>query len=73
MLNRNIFLWRSALGYTQKEMAKFLAISQQAYSRKEKGLVPFTDKEKIIIKEELREYYPDITIDDIFFSDNVLF
>lgn len=32
MLNRNIFLCRSVLGYTQKDMAKFLTISQQAYS-----------------------------------------
>lgn len=53
-------------------MAKDLNISKQAYWNKEKGRTPFTDKEKIIIKNKLTPIFPDITIDAIFFANEVL-
>ena len=64
--------WRQFLGYTQREIAEMFSISYQAYSQKEKGLAPFTDKEKIIFRDLLREYFPNITIDDIFFKEITL-
>lgn len=60
--------YRKMLGYTQEEMAKEFGISKQAYRMKEKGKTAFNDKEKILIKEMLKVIFPDITIDEIFFS-----
>lgn len=60
--------YRKMLGYTQLEMAAKLGISKQSYYRKENHHVPFSDKEKLIIKEMLKPLFPNITIDDIFFT-----
>lgn len=59
--------YRKMLGVTQTDMANRLGISKQAYYRKEKNLVPFSDKEKVMIKEMLIQIFPEITIDEIFF------
>lgn len=59
--------YRKMLGVTQTDMANRLGISKQAYYRKEKKLVPFSDKEKVMIKEMLIQIFPEITIDEIFF------
>lgn len=60
--------YRKALGFTQKEMAAKFGISKQAYYRKEKGYVPFNDKEKLILKNMIKEILPEITIDELFFK-----
>lgn len=67
MINK-IVGYRKMIGKSQKEMAKKFDISVQAYSKKENGLIPFKDSEKVIFKNLLLPYFPDITIDDIFFS-----
>lgn len=56
------------LGKSQDEMAKLFGITKQAYSAKERGVNRFTDKEMIAIKEMLKPIFPEITIDEIFFS-----
>ncbi|MCW6676770.1 hypothetical protein NHG35_04700 [Aerococcaceae bacterium NML180378] len=58
-------------GLTQAEMGKFLGISLQSYYKKEKGVTPFSDKEKIMLKELFSKDFPHLTIDEIFFSDVV--
>lgn len=60
--------YRKMLGYTQETMAKEFKISKQAYRLKEKGVTPFNDKEKVLFKEMLQVIFPQITIDEIFFS-----
>lgn len=60
--------FRKILGMTQKSMAEVFGISLQAYWQKENGRTPFSDKEKVLFKERLKVIFPDITIDDIFFS-----
>lgn len=55
------------LGLTQLQMAKRLSISRTAYFNKESGNTPFTDKEKLIIREMLRDVVENPTIDSIFF------
>lgn len=60
--------YRVMLGKTQEEMADVFGISRQSYYQKERGNVPFTDKEKIIFKNQLQSVLPGISIDDIFFS-----
>lgn len=69
-MNNKIAKYRTFLGYTQKEMAKIFEISTQSYYRKEKGYVPFNDKEKIILKDMISTKFPEITIDDLFFTQN---
>ena len=45
--------YREEKGYTQKRIAEILGISQQAYSKKEKGLRGFTVEELLILEEVL--------------------
>lgn len=60
--------YRKMLGKTQDEMAKEFNISKQAYWQKEKGSTSFSDREKILFKEMLLPIFPNITIDEIFFT-----
>ncbi|MBG9987869.1 transcriptional regulator [Aerococcaceae bacterium DSM 111176] len=65
--------YRIMLGYTQKEMAGLLDISRQSYHMKENLKVPFTDYEKIVIRNEVATLFPDISIDEIFFKNELGF
>lgn len=60
--------YRIMLGYTQQNMADLLDISRQSYYMKENEKTPFTDMEKVIIKREIANLFPNITIDEIFFN-----
>lgn len=60
--------YRAMLGMTQAEIANYLDMLPQSYSNKERGKTAFKDSEKIKIKELLLPYFPEITIEDIFFS-----
>lgn len=66
-MKRIIAGYRVMLGFTQAELAEKLHISRQSYYMKESGKVPFTDKEKIVIKELVSRIKPDVTIDSLFF------
>ena len=59
--------YRTMLGMNQTEMGTILGISKQAYSRKETGKISFKDSEKILIKELLLLYFPEVTMEDLFF------
>lgn len=52
-LNVNVKKYREDSSITQKEMALKLNITQQAYSRKEKGLRGFTVEEALLLEEIL--------------------
>lgn len=67
MVNK-IVGYRNMLCMTQKEMSALFGISPQAYWKKEKGIVPFSDREKIIFKNKVKFIFPNITIDEIFFG-----
>lgn len=67
----NVARLRRFKGLTQSEAAEILGISLQAYFRKEKGYVNFTDQEKVTLKQLFSEDFPEITIDSIFFSKKV--
>lgn len=60
--------YRRMLGMTQMQMAEYFGISKQAYYLKEKGSTAFSDEEKVLFKEMLLPLFPNITIDEIFFS-----
>ncbi|WBF51997.1 helix-turn-helix transcriptional regulator [Macrococcoides canis] len=71
-MEKKISDYRKFIGLTQKNIAKLLDISVQAYRNKEKGRTPFSDSEKVIIKELINENgFPQLTIDDIFFRNKV--
>lgn len=48
-----------------------MGISTQAYSNKENGKTEFRDSEKLIFKNLLKSIYPSITIDQIFFDEEL--
>lgn len=52
-----------------KDIATILGISQQATSKKIKGETEFRRSEMKKIKEYFRQYYPEITMDQIFTQD----
>ena len=55
------------LGLTQEQMVKKLGITKQTYHNKEIGRNSFSDKEKMTFKQLLLPFFPNITIEDIFF------
>lgn len=59
--------YRVMIGKKQQDIANVLNISRQAYSEKERGKVPFNDKEKIILKKMFTVVNSNLTIDDLFF------
>jgi len=62
-----VLSYRKALGKTQKDMSRLLNIHHVVYSRKERMLVSFTDKEKVTLLNYFKEYFPNETIDSLFF------
>lgn len=66
-----IFRMRKYKGLTQSDVAKKFGISLQAYSRKERGITPFTDSEKMLLKNLFIDDFPDVTMEELFFEDEV--
>lgn len=64
--------YRQYLGLTQQDMADILGVSKQSYWNKENERTAFSDSEKVLIKDMLVKHFPEIKIDDIFFSEEVL-
>ena len=60
--------YRNMLNLTQKETAIKLGISYVSYCNKENGKRDFKDVEKIKFKEMLEPYFPNITLEEIFFK-----
>ena len=48
-------------------MSKLINVHHVVYSRKERRLVNFTDKEKVTLLAYFKEYFPNETIDSLFF------
>lgn len=63
--------YRRYLGLSQTDLANLLGVSLQAYWKKEKGITPFKDDEKIKITKLFQKTLPNIDIMDIFFSELV--
>ena len=59
--------YREALNKSQYEMAKMLNIHHVVYSCKERKLTNFKDAEKVILLNFFKEYFPNETIDSLFF------
>lgn len=70
-MKNNISKYRKFLNYTQTDMANMFGISLQAYSRKERGINAFNDKEKVVIKNLLLPHFPEVTYEELFFNEKV--
>ena len=68
-----ILVYRKILNKSQSDIADLMGISTQAYSNKENGKTEFRDSEKLIFKNLLKSIYPSITIDQIFFDEELSF
>lgn len=60
---------RTSIGKTQADFAKLLGITQGTYSKKEKevGDYEFSKSEIKILINYLKRYFPDLTVEEIFF------
>lgn len=59
--------YRNLLNLNQTQMAEALGITLTSYRNKEQGKTAWRDNERIKIKEMLLPYFPNITIDEIFY------
>lgn len=59
--------YRVMIGFNQTQMGKVLGISKQAYSCKERGKNQFTDSEKVKLRNFLKDYFPNISVEELFF------
>ena len=66
MINK-VVGYRKMIGYTQKQMAKELSISEGQYRSKEKGNHEFSRSEMKIFKDIISKKIRISSIDEIFF------
>lgn len=59
---------RKAVGVTQTEISNYLNISQTTFSKKELGKSEFKKTEMEKITAFFKKYYPNITLEEIFFD-----
>ncbi|MBZ4662812.1 MAG: hypothetical protein JG776_494 [Caloramator sp.] len=70
-MNNKLIAYRNLLKLTQADMAKLLNISLTSYSFKENGKIPFKQNEMVLITKTFKEKIPNITMDEIFFNEEV--
>lgn len=71
MLNRKLASVRKLYGFNQGAIAKVIGVTVTTFSAKETGKVSFTQKEMVTITNFFKELDPKITMDDIFFVEEV--
>lgn len=60
--------YRKLIGLTQEDLSKKFGVVKQSISDKERGLTAYSDEEKKILRDLVRQAgMKNITIDDIFF------
>jgi DNA-binding XRE family transcriptional regulator len=63
--------YRRMTGKTQSYFADVLGISLNSYANKENGKNQFTQQEMHLFYSELKKYISDITVEDIFFKEEL--
>jgi len=61
--------YRKMVGVNQIVLAELLGIGLNTYSFKENMKTEFTRSEMVKITKFFKEYFPNITMDEIFFND----
>lgn len=59
--------YRASAGIKTKEMAELLDIAPQTYLKKEKKQIIFKDTEKIKVLNYLKQFFPAVTLEELFF------
>ena len=63
-----VYNYRRYYGYTQKDFALLIGKDRKTYALKEKGVINFSPKEMLVIRDELRKFDKSLTIDQIFLT-----
>ena len=63
-----VYNYRRYYGYIQKDFALLIGKDRKTYALKEKGVINFSPKEMLVIRDELRKFDKSLTIDQIFFT-----
>lgn len=68
MKPRKVLAYRKSINWNQKEVADFLGISVDAYSKKERGLSEFKENEMVNFTNLINENGKEANVSDIFFD-----
>jgi len=68
-MNKRLIAYRKMLGLTQSEVAKDIGLSLSSYSRKESGVLQFSQSQMVTVTNFLKDKISEITMDEIFFND----
>lgn len=71
-MNNSIKAYRVLLKIKQVEMAQKLGICLTSYNQKEQGKKEFTYSEMKALLNILKEQIPELTADEIFFTNSVI-
>lgn len=71
-MNNKLLGYRKMLGLTQTEMAQLSGMCLTTYNFKEQGKKDFTQSEMEKITEVIKEKFPTVTMDEIFFRTEVI-
>lgn len=71
-INTALKAYRNLIGLSQTKMANKLGICLTSYNQKERGSKEFSHKEMISIMNILKKEIPELTADEIFFTDEVI-
>ena len=70
-MNKQLIAYRKILNMSQTDMAKAVGIGLTSYNLKENGKSDFTQSEMRSILNVLKKHNPNLTIDEILFSQSV--
>lgn len=68
---RAVGAYRRMTGLSQENVAKVLGISTNSYSNKERGVTQFKQNEMLAFVTLIKEYLPNIKIEDVFMNENL--
>ena len=71
MINRKLASLRTLYKINQSDLAEVIGVTINTFSSKERGVTAFTQQEMILITNHFKRFDSNITMDDIFFIDEV--
>lgn len=71
MINRKLASLRTLYNINQSVLAEVIGVTINTFSSKERGATAFTQQEMILITNHFKQFDSKLTMDDIFFIDEV--
>ena len=71
MINRKMASLRTLYKINQSVLAEVIGVTINTFSSKERGVTAFTQQEMILITNHFKQFDSNITMDDIFFINEV--